>query len=115
MEFNPTNPLIVQGDGSLLLEVKNDRYEDARDLLARFAELEKSPVHIHTYRITSLSLWNAAGTGMMAAEISEGLISFSKYEVPADVLEDIREKVSRFGKVVLLPGDERAENDEQQA
>ena len=53
-------PLIVQSDKSILLEVQNDRYEEARDWLARFAELEKSPEHIHTYRITPLSLWNAA-------------------------------------------------------
>ena len=57
---SPANPLIVQGDKSLLLEVQNEQYEAARDALARFAELEKSPEYIHTYRITPLSLWNAA-------------------------------------------------------
>lgn len=101
MHFNPDNPLIVQGDGSLLLEVDNDLYEDARDFLARFAELEKSPSHIHHYRMTSLSLWNAAGAGLCPEELCEGLIRFSKYEVPPDVLEDVAEKLSRFGKVIL--------------
>src|SRR5207248_874401 len=57
---NLENPLIVQADKSILLEVHNPRYEEARDVLARFAELEKSPDHLHTYRITPLSLWNAA-------------------------------------------------------
>jgi DNA excision repair protein ERCC-3 len=106
MLFNPDNPLIVQGDGSLLLEVKNDFYAGARDFLARFAELEKSPEHIHTYRITSLSLWNAAGAGLKGREIEEGLKKYSKYEVPQGVVEDIGEKISRFGKVILLPGDD---------
>ncbi|MEE2827545.1 MAG: DNA repair helicase XPB [Myxococcota bacterium] len=106
MLFNHENPLIVQGDGSLLLEVDSDLYEPARDLLARFAELEKSPTHIHTYRITSLSLWNAAGAGLTAREISEGLKRYSKYEVPPEVLDDIREKISRFGKVVLTSSED---------
>jgi len=102
MILRPENPLIVQGDGSLLLEVVSARYEAARDFLARFAELERSPEHIHTYRITSLSLWNAASSGLGAEKIAEGLQDFSKYEVPARVLVDINEKIARFGKVVLL-------------
>ena len=60
---NPSNPLIVQGDHSVLLEANNPLHEEARDFLARFAELEKSPEHIHTYRISPLSLWNAAAAG----------------------------------------------------
>jgi len=106
MLFNPDNPLIVQGDGSLLLEVDNLHYGSARDFLARFAELEKSPAHIHTYRITSLSLWNAAGAGLRGSEIRKGLEQYSKYEVPPDVIDDISEKISRFGKVVLLPAED---------
>ncbi|HUU69543.1 MAG TPA: helicase-associated domain-containing protein, partial [Planctomycetota bacterium] len=64
MPITIDNPLIVQSDRTLLLEVDNPRYEDARDQLARFAELEKSPEHIHTYRISTLSLWNAAAAGL---------------------------------------------------
>jgi len=105
MFFKPENPLIVQGDGSLLLEVDNERYAEVRDFLARFADLEKSPEHIHTYRITSLSLWNAAGAGLTAEELSQGLAEYSKYEVPKKVLSDIAEKIGRFGTVVLLPGE----------
>ena len=63
MPYNPQNPLIVQSDRTVLLEVDSPLYEAARDALASFAELEKSPEHIHTYRITPLSLWNAAAVG----------------------------------------------------
>ena len=105
MFFNPTNPLIVQGDGTLLLEVQNARYEEARDFLARFAELEKSPEHMHTYRITSLSLWNAAAAGLGADDIVAGLTELTKYELPPNVGDDIKEKIGRFGKVVLLAGE----------
>ena len=68
MSFNPQNPLVVQSDKTVLLETQNDLYEDARDALARFAELEKSPEYLHTYRFTPLSLWNAAAAGLQAAE-----------------------------------------------
>ncbi len=112
MFFNPTNPLIVQGDGTLLLEVHNALYEDGRDFLARFAELEKSPEHMHTYRITALSLWNAAAAGLAADEIVQGLQRLTKYELPPNVGSDIKEKVARFGKVVLLQGEP---NDEGEA
>jgi len=67
--FRSANPLIVQSDNTVLLEVANPRYPPARDALARFAELEKSPEYIHTYRITSLSLWNAASAGLSATEV----------------------------------------------
>ncbi len=99
---SPANPLIVQGDKSLLLEVQNERYEAARDALARFAELEKSPEYIHTYRITPLSLWNAASSGLTAAEILAQLEAFSKYGLPANVTRDIIEYVGRYGRVKLV-------------
>jgi DNA excision repair protein ERCC-3 len=99
---NPSNPLIVQGDKSLLLEVQNERYEAARDALARFAELEKSPEYIHTYRITPLSLWNAASSGLTAAEILAQLEDFSKYGLPSNVMRDIEEYVGRYGRVKLV-------------
>ena len=69
MQYDPANPLIIQGDRSVLVEVDNPRYAAARDALAPFAELEKSPEHIHTYRLTNLSLWNAAAAGMSAAQM----------------------------------------------
>ena len=99
---SPSNPLIVQGDKSILLEVQNERYEEARDALARFAELEKSPEYIHTYRITPLSLWNAASSGLTAAEILAGLEAFSKYSLPSNVTRDIEEYVGRYGRLKLV-------------
>ena len=99
MSYNPQNPVIVQGDKSVLLEVDNPLYPDARDVLARFAELEKSPEYIHTYRITPLSLWNAASTGQTAKAILEGLERFSKYPLPGNVRVDIEDYVSRYGRV----------------
>jgi len=92
----------VQGDKSILLEVQNERYEEARDALARFAELEKSPEYIHTYRITPLSLWNAASSGLTAAEILAGLEAFSKYSLPSNVTRDIEEYVGRYGRLKLV-------------
>lgn len=86
MQIRPENPLIVQGDGKVLLEARHRRYEEARDFLGRFAELESSPELLHTYRISPLSLWNAASAGMTVAEITEGLKRLSKFDVPQEVL-----------------------------
>src|SRR5918911_1251820 len=105
MPYNPANPLIVQSDRSLLLEVDNPLYESARDDLARFAELEKSPEHIHTYRITPLSLWNAASAGITAGDILGCLERYSKFDLPRNVLADIEDYISRFGRVKLLKSD----------
>jgi DNA excision repair protein ERCC-3 len=102
MAYNPGNPLIVQSDKSILLEVDNDRYEDARDALARFAELVKSPEHIHTYRITPLSLWNAAAAGMSGADIVSTLHEYTRYEVPGNVVADILDYVGRYGRLKLV-------------
>ena len=96
MHYDPSNPLIVQGDRSVLVEVDNPRYGEARDALAPFAELEKSPEHIHTYRITPLSLWNARAAGMAIPEMTEALTRFSKFDVPQSLLADIRDLVSHL-------------------
>lgn len=102
MTFRPENPLIVQGDKTVLLEVNSERYEAARDALARFAELEKSPEHIHTYRITPLSLWNAAAAGESAEDMIDTLVEFGKYDLPENVRFDIREYVARYGRLKLF-------------
>ncbi|MDX9973668.1 MAG: DEAD/DEAH box helicase [FCB group bacterium] len=102
---NSARPVIVQSDRSILLETDGPLFEDARDAIAAFAELVKSPEHIHTYRITPLSLWNAAAAGMAAEEIIESLLRFSKYDVPQNILVDIRETVARYGRLRLLKGD----------
>jgi len=100
--YEPANPLIVQSDHTVLVEVDSPRYEAARNELVRFAELVKSPEHIHTYRITPLSIWNARAAGISAAEISEGLRRFSKYQVPEHVLVEINDFASRFGRMRIL-------------
>ena len=101
MPFNPQNPLVIQSDKTVLLEVQNDQYEEARDALARFAELEKSPEYLHTYRITPLSLWNAAAAGMSAEAILAALERYSKYDIPSNVRVDIAEQISRYGRIRL--------------
>ena len=101
MAFNAQNPLVIQSDKTVLLEVQSDLYEEARDALARFAELEKSPEYLHTYRITPLSLWNAAAAGLTAAEVVASLERYAKYDLPANVRTDIFELVSRYGRVRL--------------
>src|SRR5882762_7545670 len=98
MQYDPSNPLIVQGDRTILVEVDNPRYTAARDSLAPFAELEKSPEHIHTYRLTSLSLWNAAATGMTAEAMVDVLKNFSKFPLPTNLATDIAELVGRYGR-----------------
>ena len=104
MSVNPLNPMVVQSDHTVLLEVDNPRYADARDALARFAELEKSPEHIHTYRLSPLSLWNAAASGLDAEGIVESLVRWSKYDVPGNIQADVRDYVSRFGRLKLRAG-----------
>ena len=98
---NPANPLIVQSDKSVLLEVDNPIYEDARDSLARFAELVKSPEYVHTYRITPLSLWNAAAMGMSPEEVIGALEEFAKYPIPGNISREIIDYMSRYGMLSL--------------
>src|SRR5947209_17651087 len=99
--FDPSNPFIVQSDRSVLVEVDNPRYAEARDALAPFAELEKSPEHVHTYRLTPLSLWNAAAAGLTAEAMLGVLARFSKFPLPTSLPIDLRETVGRYGRVRL--------------
>src|SRR6266496_4539771 len=102
---NPANPLIIQGDRTLLLEVQNPHFAAARTAIAPFAELEKSPEYIHTYRITPLSLWNAAAAGLPAEAMIERLHAFAKYPLPQNVAADIRELAGRWGRLRLAARD----------
>jgi DNA excision repair protein ERCC-3 len=79
MTYHPERPLIVQGDHSLLLETHNPQFAEARDAIAPFAELEKSPEHIHSYRLHPLSLWNAAAAGHTLEQAEAALHDYSKY------------------------------------
>ncbi|MBP7866818.1 MAG: helicase-associated domain-containing protein [Acidobacteria bacterium] len=99
-------PLVVQSDGTLLLEVGGAQAEEARNALCAFAQIEKSPEYIHTYRLTALSLWNAASAGVRLPDILGALSRFSRYPVPDLVERNIRDQFDRFGQVVMVPRDE---------
>ena len=101
-----SKPLILQSDFSLLLDVHNPLFDEARARLSAFAELEKSPEHIHTYRMTPLSLWNAASAGLTSESILETLSLYSRFPVPPSVRAYIESTVSKFGKIVLIDGGE---------
>ncbi|WP_229671149.1 DNA repair helicase XPB [Deinococcus aquiradiocola] len=105
MTFDPANPLIVQADRSVFLEAFNPRAEDARRDLAAFAELVSSPEHLHTYRITPLSLWNAAAAGVSAEQMVAALERHAKFPVPQNVLHDLRELTLRWGRLRLVAHD----------
>jgi DNA excision repair protein ERCC-3 len=106
MTFRAENPVIVQSDKTILLETHSPKFEEARDALAGFAELVKSPEHIHTYRVTPLSLWNAAALGWKPEEVKRQLLALSKYEVPGNVLADVDDYMSRYGRLKLVPDGE---------
>ncbi|MDO5576134.1 MAG: DEAD/DEAH box helicase [Fibrobacter sp.] len=99
--FNPQNPLIIQSNNTILLEVSNPLFVDARNAISSFAHLDKSPEYIHTYSITPLSLWNAASLGITASQVVERLRMFSKYPLPQNVIDDINELMGRYGKISL--------------
>ena len=101
------NPFIVQSDLTVLVDVSSPRYPEARDALARFAELVKSPEHIHTYRVSPLSIWNACAAGVPIADIVGSLNEFSRFPVPAHVTTQVRDFAQRFGRVRI----ERDEHD----
>ena len=103
------NPLIVQSDRTLLLDIHAPEAEVCRTALIPFAELERSPEHLHTYRLTPLSLWNAASAGFTADDAISVLLRFSRYDVPQSVLFWITETSGRFGKLRLIPAPEGTE------
>ena len=96
-QAQPQNPLIVQSDHTVLAEVDNPLYPEARDALARFAELVKSPEHIHTYRITPLSIWNARAIGDTAETVIETRRRDSKYALPQHLEANLFEYAARYG------------------
>jgi len=94
-------PLIVQSDKTLLLEVDHEMAADCRKAIAPFAELERSPEHIHTYRLTPLALWNARAAGHDAEQVVDTLLTFSRYAVPHALLVDVAETMARYGRLRL--------------
>ena len=94
-------PLIVQSDKTLLLEVDHDQAEACRREIAPFAELERSPEHVHTYRLTPLGLWNARAAGHDAEQVVDTLLSYSRYPVPHALLVDVAETMARYGRLRL--------------
>ena len=102
MAIESGNPLIVQSDKTLLLDVHAERAEDARAAILPFAELEKSPEHIHTYRITPISLWNAASAGFSPLDVVQVLNEFTRYPIPPGVTEGFEDTMSRYGKIRLI-------------
>jgi DNA excision repair protein ERCC-3 len=98
----PDGPLIVQSDKSLLLEVDHPRATEARRAIAPFAELERAPEHVHTYRLTPLGLWNARAAGHDAEQVVSALIEYSRYPVPHALLVDVAETMDRYGRLQLV-------------
>jgi DNA excision repair protein ERCC-3 len=94
-------PLIVQSDKTLLLEVDHEQADACRKAIAPFAELERSPEHIHTYRLTPLGLWNARAAGHDAEQVVNVLLTFSRYAVPHALLVDVAETMARYGRLRL--------------
>ena len=94
--------MIVQSDRTLLLDVHAERAEQARSAIIPFAELEKSPEHIHTYNITPLSLWNAASAGFCPDDIVKILAEYSRYQIPSGIVEGFSDTMSRYGKIRMI-------------
>jgi DNA excision repair protein ERCC-3 len=94
-------PLIVQSDKTLLLEVDHPQARDCRAAIAPFAELERSPEHVHTYRVTPLALWNARAAGHDAEQVVDALVRYSRYPVPHALLVDVADTMDRYGRLTL--------------
>jgi DNA excision repair protein ERCC-3 len=95
-------PLIVQSDKTLLLEVDHPLADETRIAIAPFAELERAPEHVHTYRVTPLALWNARAAGHDAEQVVDTLVRYSRYPVPQPLLVDVVDTMARFGRLTLV-------------
>ncbi|MFE2108725.1 DNA repair helicase XPB [Kitasatospora sp. NPDC059463] len=95
-------PLIVQSDKTLLLEIDHPKAADCRRAIAPFAELERAPEHVHTYRVTPLGLWNARAAGHDAEQVVDALVTYSRYPVPHALLVDVADTMARYGRLRLV-------------
>ena len=105
--MNPNGAIIVQSNLEIMVEVDAPSYEAARDAIAPFTELVKSPEHLHTYKISHLSLWNAASTGLRAPEVIERLESQSRYPIPQTVITEVEDYMARYGLLRLKKDGDR--------
>ena len=105
-------PIIIQGDLTIFLDTAHELFEKCRDDISKFSELLKSPEYMHTYRITKISLWNAAALGFSADKIIDALSRYSRYPIPENVIYEINFNVSRYGKLSFLKIEECLKNDE---
>jgi DNA excision repair protein ERCC-3 len=105
--FDADHPLIVQGDGSILVDAHHPRYEEAREALAPYAELVTAPEHVHTYRLSAISVWNALAIGRRATDVKIDVGRFSRHGIPQNVVSNIDAWASRHGRLRLeaAPGD----------
>ncbi|MDR9506557.1 DEAD/DEAH box helicase [Brevibacillus agri] len=101
MSYRPDLPMIVQSDRTILLETQHPQFAEARQAISGFCELLKSPEYIHTYRMTPLSLWNAAASGMQPHEVTDILGAYSKYSVPPTIVKEIDETMRKYGLIRL--------------
>ena len=97
----PDGPLIVQSDKTLLLEIDHPLADETRVAIAPFAELERAPEHVHTYRVTPLALWNARAAGHDAEQVVDALVRYSRYPVPQPLLVDVVDTMGKFGRLQL--------------
>jgi DNA excision repair protein ERCC-3 len=104
--FSPDHPLIVQSDGSILVDAHHARYDEAREALAPYAELVTAPEHVHTYRLSAISVWNALALGRTAADVKIDVGRFSQHGIPGVVLSNVDGWAARYGRI-------RLENDEE--
>ena len=113
--MNPNGAIIVQSNLEIMVEVDSPSYEAARDAIAPFTELVKSPEHLHTYKISHLSLWNAAATGLRAPDVIERLESQSRYPIPQTVITEVEDYMARYGLLRLKKDGDRLiiESDDQ--
>lgn len=102
MTSRADNPLVVQSDRSLLLEVHHPRHAEVRNQVTRFAELVSSPEHLHTYMVSPLSLWNAASSGLTAEDVMSVLVRNSRYPVPGSLEREVRDLMGRYGRIKLV-------------
>ncbi|WP_339390932.1 helicase-associated domain-containing protein, partial [Crocosphaera watsonii] len=106
MSYNPEYALIVQSDRTILLEVHAPTAGAAREAIAPFAELIKSPEHVHTYRLTPLSIWNARAAGLGVEQMVKALQQYTKYPLPSSIIEEIETLGRRYGLTRLFKSDD---------